>query len=57
MCLKTTAVDIQTHELVLAFLKVEDVSADASLHSAEEQQALDHFQSTVSRETSGKYVI
>ena len=57
VCLKTTAVDIQTHELMSAFWKVEDVSFDADLYSVEEQQALDHFQSTVSRETSGRYVV
>ena len=54
VCLKSTAIDIQTNNLMTAFWKVEDVGSDASPHSAEEQQALDHFHSTVTREPMGR---
>ena len=57
VCLKSTAIDIQTNNLMTAFWKVEDIGSDASPHSAEEQQPLDHFHSTVTREPMGRYVV
>ena len=57
ICLKTTAIDIQTQELMKYFWKVEEVANNNDSLSMEEQQALDHFHSTVSRDASGRYVV
>lgn len=48
---------MQTHELVRALFEVEATLSDDSLYSVEDQQALDHFKDTHSREPDGRYVV
>ena len=57
LCLKTTPLDQQTQDLLTRFWQVEDVSSSSTIRTEEEQAALEHFNSTHSRQAVGRYVV
>ena len=57
LCLKTSPMDQQTQDLLTCFWQVEDVTPSSSIRMEEEQAALEHFRTTHSRQSDGRYVI
>ena len=57
VCMNTSPLDKQTNELLTAFWRAEEAPSDHLIQSAEEQQALEYFQSTHTREPEGRYVV
>ena len=57
LCLKTSPLDQQTQDLLTRFWQVEDVISSSSIRTEEEQTALEHFRTTHSRQSDGRYVV
>ena len=55
-CLKTQ-VDQQTQDVLINFWKVEDVSSSSASQTQDEVTALEHFKTTHTRQTDGRYVV
>ena len=56
-CLKTQLIDQQTQDFLVPLWNVEDVSSATVTQTEEEVAALEHFQSTHSRQDDGRYVV
>ena len=56
-CLHSRAAGPTTNDLLTAFWQTEEAPSDLSPYTDEEQQALEHFQKTHSRNKEGKYIV
>ena len=56
-CLHSGTADVTTNDLLSAFWKAEEAPSDLIQHTEEEQQALDHFKQTHSRNEEGRYIV
>ena len=56
-CLHFQAADLTRNDLLKAFWQTEEAPLDLNRHTDEEQQALDHFEKTHSRNTEGRYIV
>ena len=56
-CLKTQSIDQQTQHFLVLFWNVENMSSATVTQTEEEVAALEHFQSTHSRQDDGRYVV
>ena len=57
VCLRSSAIDQQTHQLVESFWKIEDVPFPNLHLSLEDSQAVDHFKDTHLRDNDGRYIV
>ena len=55
--LKVTATHDQTAQLLKRYWEIEDLSSQSSPYTAEEEAAVDHFNSTVERTDDGHYSV
>ena len=56
-CLHSRAAGPTTNDLLTAFWQTEEAPTDLSPYTDEEQQALEHFQKTHSRNKKGRYIV
>lgn len=54
---KSSSLDLQTHQLVKTSWEVEAPTSDVGHISAEDQQAMDYFKGTQSRDSDGCYMV
>ncbi len=57
LCLHSQAADSNTDNLLTAFWETEEAPSDLNQNTDEDQQALEHFQMTHSRNEEGRYVV